>query len=125
MHALMRILIKLTEEKMDPEAVISFGICTLWAAAGLLLGIVALFVVRKRRKSNSPISIHGKLMWYLQIASTPIAGMFVFWLTNFFFRGVALQLGLWSIIVLFVGSLLALPNAFWLLVETSPKPQTS
>jgi len=111
---------------MNPEfAVISLGIRTLWAAAGFLLGIVALFVVWKRRKSNSSISINGKMMWYFSIILTPISGMFVAWITLFFFRGVVLQLEMWPILVLIAGSLLALPNAFWLLMETKPNHQTS
>jgi hypothetical protein len=101
---------------MDPKyALISLVIRTAWAALGVLLGVYALIRARKAVRTTA---FTGKYRWWFQIVATPVTALFVLWIIMAF-RGFAVQLPWQALLVLLPLSLLALPNAFWLLYETS------
>ncbi|MCJ7792801.1 MAG: hypothetical protein MUP45_02390 [Candidatus Marinimicrobia bacterium] len=103
---------------MDPKhALITLLIRTGWGAAGVLMGVYALLSVWRRwRKQGQTLSLNTKLMWWFQVILTPVSILFVLWIV-LILRGNPIQVHWVVMVAMFVCSLLALPNAFLLVVS--------
>ena len=94
---------------------LSLTIRVLWALLGVIFGSYALIKVRKKTWQKN---LRTKFLWQVQLALTPLSGLFVLWVGLVLVWGNFPVLVPWQLLLpLIIGSLLALPNAFWLLVE--------
>ena len=83
-----------------------------WAALGAFFGIYTLFKVYQNWGN---LTIIVKTMWWFQLFLSSLSGLFLVWLVWTLY-GFTLKIGIIAMILLIVGSFLALPSALGVLM---------